>query len=201
MRIAVLRIGNVDNVATNSIRTGLCRIFPDTICVVLEDIMPIPRDAYSSTRKQYNSSSILAKMREFMENRKPERILGITGMDLYASRLNFVFGQAECPGRFAIISLSRLTPEFFGQQSNNHLFHERSLKEAVHEVGHTLGLRHCRNSDCVMFFSSSIIDTDRKGSTFCGNCQDSLSKRIHPTSSGLSFRAPTVNHELRARHS
>jgi len=44
------------------------------------------------------------------------------------------------------------------------------VKEAVHEVGHTLGLAHCTNSSCVMFFSNSILDTDRKKSAFCEKC-------------------------------
>jgi archaemetzincin len=177
LRITILRIGNIDNAVTQSIGNGLSRVFPQATCTVLKDVMPIPQDAHSSNRNQHNSSCILAEMSEFMEDRNAERTLGITEVDLYASHLNFVFGQAECPGRFAIISLSRLNPQFFGQPPNNHLFHERSVKEAVHEIGHTLGLQHCRNSRCVMFFSNSLLDTDRKGSTFCENCQSLLARR------------------------
>jgi len=179
LRIAILRIGTVDKAVIQIVRNGLRKVFPKTVCTVLEEILPIPQDAYSSTRKQYNSSRILAKMSDFVKDRNTERGLGITDIDLYVPNLNFVFGEAECPGRFAIISLSRLKPEFFGQPPNRTLFHERSVKEAVHELGHTLGLHHCRNPKCVMFFSNSLLDTDRKEATFCERCYPLVVKHIY----------------------
>jgi len=178
LRIAILRIGTVDKAVIQVVRNGLHKVFPKTVCTVVEEIMPIPQDAYSSTRKQHNSSRILASMSDLVEDRNTEHVLGITDVDLYVPNLNFVFGEAECPGRFAIISLSRLKPEFSGQPPNRTLFHERSVKEAIHELGHTLGLHHCRYAKCVMFFSNSLLDTDRKGSTFCEKCYPLIVKHI-----------------------
>lgn len=161
-----------------SIQRNLCNVFPEATCRILEYTMPIPQDAYNSSRHQCYSSSILAKIQDYYEKSEADRVLGVTEVDLYVPRLNFVFGEAECPGRTAIISLFRLRPEFYGQSADWNLFMERSAKEAVHEVGHTLGLGHCANSACIMFFSNSILDTDRKKLVFCEKCYSLVAKRL-----------------------
>ncbi|HID92836.1 MAG TPA: hypothetical protein EYP60_01955 [bacterium (Candidatus Stahlbacteria)] len=45
---------------------------------------------------------------------------------------------------------------------------ERVLKEAVHE------LVHCKDPNCVMHLSNSILDTDRKSTNFCSKCKQKL---------------------------
>jgi len=178
MRIAILRVGSVDMDVVESIQRELCDKFPGATCEILEHTMPVPRDAYNASRHQYHSTNILARIQDYVEKFLADRVLGVTEVDLYVPRLNFVFGEAQCPGRNAVISLFRLKPEFYGQPSNRNLFVERSVKEAVHEVGHTLGLGHCHNSACIMFFSNSILDTDRKKLAFCERCYPLVLKRL-----------------------
>jgi len=170
MKLTVLCIGNVDTEAVQHVLHGLSQAFPEVECTLSERVMPIPKEAYNQARHQYHSTRILAKMIEYVEKLSIDTVLGVTAFDLYVPSLNFVFGEAHCPGKLAIISLFRLNPEFYGQSADNQLFYKRAVKEAVHEVGHMLGLVHCKNSSCVMFFSNSILDTDRKKSTFCEKC-------------------------------
>ncbi len=65
----------------------------------------------------------------------------VVDMDIFASGFNFVFGKADITGRRALISLQRLRQEFYGLPKNENLFQERVLKETVHELGHTYGLK------------------------------------------------------------
>ncbi len=130
----------------------------------------IGEDFLNPDRGQYDAWKIVQYYRGILgEN---EYILLITDKDLYAAGLNFVFGLAW--RGVAIISVHRLFPEFYGQQSDRELFKERVLKEVVHEVGHLHGLTHCSDRRCVMAFSNSIIDTDYKMNMPCKRCLTKL---------------------------
>ncbi|HET6437289.1 MAG TPA: peptidase M54, partial [Anaeromyxobacter sp.] len=48
-------------------------------------------------------------------------------------------------------------------------------KEAVHELGHCFGLRHCQSPGCVMGRSSSVHEVDEKGHGLCVDCR----ARVH----------------------
>jgi archaemetzincin len=171
MKIGVLSIGQVDEPVLERIRKGLARAFPKTTCVVVHEKLPLRREAFDEKRRQYSSDVILREVQAYaIKEKELDRVLGVVNADIFVPELNFVFGEAACPGKAALISLWRLKPEFYGDAPDRELFLERAVKEAVHEVGHTLGLRHCSRSSCVMHFSNSIFDTDIKQSLFCEKC-------------------------------
>ena len=140
--------------------------------VSLAALQPTPQAAYQSNRGQYNASMILNAIRPSVWKRGWKR-LGILNVDIFSGGLNFVFGQADLSGATAVISLARLTNEFYGVGHDDGLLVERAVKEAVHEIGHTLGLVHCR-AECVMYFSNSLLDTDKKPGAFCAGCRARL---------------------------
>jgi archaemetzincin len=135
-----------------------------------------PDYALSLRRKQYQAGPILEKLSRF--DAQAERLLGIADLDLFTPGLNFKFGQAQRGGPAAIIALARLHPKFWGQHSNLQLLQERTIKEAVHELGHTYGLEHWNMRTCVMYFSNMLEETDRKSDQFCSQHQAQLSRAL-----------------------
>jgi archaemetzincin len=171
MKIGILPVGQADTAVIIQIKKNLERILPDTTCVIVDEKLPLRETAFDKKRKQYRSHTILTELQAYaVKNPVFHSILGVADADIFVPELNFVFGAAACPGKAALISLWRLRPEFYGDAPNMELFSARAVKEAVHELGHTLGLSHCSCSSCVMHFSNSISDTDIKQSLFCEQC-------------------------------
>lgn len=100
-----------------------------------------------------------------------EWVLGITNLDLSAPNRPFVFGEATVGGCCALVSLARLNdgPEQLAT---------RLFTTLVHELAHVAGLDHCDEPGCVMWPSSTVDDTDRKGNAFCASCTAAFA-RVH----------------------
>jgi archaemetzincin len=168
--IILIPIGRINKELVENLRNDLSKVFNRQIYIGRG--MPEPDYAFNKERNQYFSTAILNTIAEQEEYSNYEKVLGIVDHDLYVPQLNFVFGEAG--RRVAVISITRLKQEFYGLPEDKALFYKRVLTEAVHELGHTYGLSHCRNPLCVMFFSNSIMDTDRKNSEPCPICKNKL---------------------------
>ncbi len=131
---------------------------------------PLPDYGFDQRRGQYQGEAVLDRL-DGLGHSKAERLLGLINVDCFSDSLNFIFGEANLNGRTAFVALPRLRQSFYNLPDDPALFQERVLKEVVHELGHTWGLRHCENPRCVMHFSNNLSDTDAKGVQFCQNCQ------------------------------
>ena len=131
-----------------------------------------PLYALDPVRQQYNSNMILKRL---LDESSPEaiKILGITDVDLFNPIFSFVFGEAQFKGKCAVVSSYRLrgNPEHVLPPGCPPLLN-RLEKEAIHELGHTFGLRHCSDPDCVMKYSVGLACADRKFSFFCPACRE-----------------------------
>ena len=131
------------------------------------------KSAYNPIRDQYLSGRILTLLRTISnQHLNPDTavVLGIVDVDLYAPQRNYLFGEAEYPGRIALVSEYRLRPENSSNPSGVLLLTGRLVKEAIHEVGHCLGLPHCPNETCVMHFAQQLDDVDHKDAALCPHC-------------------------------
>ena len=172
--IALIPIGHVDEEFLNALRPSLEKVIGQRVRIAQR--IALPWDSWNPDRDQHLSSLVLAILAPLSYS--GDRVLGVTDVDIYATGLNFIFGEADYVGRKALISLQRLRQEFYGLPSDEKLFQRRALKEAVHELGHTYGLGHCPDPTCVMYFSNSLSDTDFKEWELCPFCQENVNRIV-----------------------
>ncbi|HJZ85099.1 MAG TPA: archaemetzincin family Zn-dependent metalloprotease [Polyangia bacterium] len=130
--------------------------------------LDVPASARNPKRGQARAEVLLFLLKRV----RPEDslALGLTDIDLYATGLNFVFGLASQRTGVAVVSVARLRdPERAGPTQ------KRVATEAVHEVGHLLGLAHCLADGCAMRFSNTLAEADRKGPDLCPRCSRAVS--------------------------
>ncbi len=181
-KIVLQKIGEVDQVVLTKLKKNLEWIFKEFgvgVEISLESIN-LNASEYVETKQQYDASLILDRLFQIACSKNILRVLGILDKDIYSSYLNFVFGIAMNPIKHysntplvCLISLVRLNEKFYTRPENDSLFELRTMKEAIHELGHTFSLNHCNNF-CIMRFSNHLGDTDEKPAKFCDSCEKKL---------------------------
>jgi archaemetzincin len=136
------------------------------------DVDAAPLDvefALDMMRAQLWSTPVLGRLQE-RNARRGRVILGVTTLDLYVPVLTFVFGEAQLNGPAALISSHRLRESFYGMPDNADTLVGRLLKELLHELGHTQGLRHCLDWRCVMSSAHTVERIDLRQPAYCAPC-------------------------------
>ncbi|MBK7929101.1 MAG: archaemetzincin family Zn-dependent metalloprotease [Bryobacterales bacterium] len=132
-------------------------------------------DLYDPDRRQLRADLLLKKLADGADVGETRR-LGVTAQDLYLPVLTHVFGAGQLTGNCAVVSLYRLREEAYGLPHSQPLLEERLLKEALHELGHTAGLRHCSVWQCVMSCSNGVELVDLKAARYCPHCHSTMQR-------------------------
>jgi archaemetzincin len=167
MKLGIVRVGNPDETLLALVRKSVTKELGAPVAIGGPSFDPA--FARHPERNQHHSTMILEKI---VARSNGEILLGVTDLDLYIPILTFVFGEAQMNGRGAIVSYHRLADEFYGLPPNRELLADRLIKEAIHELGHALGLVHCHEDyRCVMAASHAVEKIDLKGREFCDGCR------------------------------
>ena len=96
-------------------------------------------------------------------------MIGLVTCDLWEGNFNWVYGFASIGDRVGVWSLHR-NGDPHASESARQLCLIRTLKTAVHETGHILGIHHCIAYECCMNGTKSQEENDRKPIEFCPEC-------------------------------
>lgn len=181
----LLPVGKVQVLLLRDLCAAIARSL-DVDCEIVPHVLD-PTPCYHPERQQYHSSEILQRMQALV---LPQdwRLLAIADVDLYIPILKYVFGEAQIGGPCAVVSIHRLRQEFYGVDRDDDLLRQRLLKESVHELGHTLGLRHCQDYRCVMASSHAVEWIDLRETTLCDSCRAQAESKLKASVGELDHR-------------
>jgi len=101
-------------------------------------------------------------------------VIGVTTADISTTKGEHedwgIFGLARISGRVCVVSTHRLRARGAGEER----FLKRLSTVARHEVGHTLGLRHCATVGCIMEDAKGSVATVDRARDLCDACAASL---------------------------
>ncbi|ABC79784.1 MULTISPECIES: archaemetzincin [Anaeromyxobacter] len=129
-----------------------------------------PQYAFNKDRGQYHAPAIVRRLAALRAGAGGVPVLGVVDVDLFLPDAAYVLGDADRDAGAAVYSVSRLGA------ADPALARRRIQVEAVHGVGHLLGLSHCLDFRCAMFLSRDAADSDRKGPGLCASCRTSLAR-------------------------
>lgn len=136
---------------------------------VTSDISDLERQ-----RRQRDAAKIILSAKNILKSsdETPRYALLVTKQDLFANKMNFVFGLANRDLGIGVLSTARLTER--NDELTPSQIKERIFKEAAHEIGHLGGLTHCERDTCLMSFSNTIGEVDQKLPLLCDDCKRKL---------------------------
>jgi archaemetzincin len=139
--------------------------------------IPLSAQEYDDTRRQYKAEMVIERIAAKRDVDRKGKMLGLTTVDIFMPKMNFVYGVTNTVKKVAVLSFARLTVLPGGLHLGFKTVEERAFKESAHEVGHLLGLTHCFEPTCIMSFANSIKEVDDKLPTLCNACSEKLKSR------------------------
>lgn len=168
--INIIPLGNVNSLSIKITKNAL-EEFYGYKCVV-HNSEKLSNDLLSKSGRRYDARKILKKYNS------DKNILIITEKDIITKLRGIeewgILGLGIRPGKVCVVSTYRMN------KGNNNKFHDRLTKVSIHEVGHNLGLDHCKNhSKCLMNDANGTVSKiDSEKIWMCEKCSRQIGRKF-----------------------
>ena len=165
-RIALVPVGPLPRPVVEQVAMRLSRATGASVRVL--PAVAVPPEAVDASRGQAHAALLLNAL-YFRKRPEVEVLLGLTAADLYADGWQYLYGYSQPDGGVAIASVARPWGEmraFAPWRASAAVAH----KVLVHELGHLLGLHHCRQARCAMNTVDHAAELDTLAPRYCPRC-------------------------------
>jgi archaemetzincin len=159
--------------------------------LVVAASQPLPKQAYYPPRQRYRAEKLLDYLQTLLPE-SAERIIGLTSVDISTTKGSIadwgIMGLATIEGRVSVLSSFRCRRKVSRAEQGL----VRFGKVAVHEMGHSLGLDHCKTPGCLMHDGEGSATTVDREYDLCDRCRSTLgrSQRLNPAASAPPWPKP-----------
>jgi archaemetzincin len=140
----------------------------------------VPSSAFDNRRRQYDAA-VLLKHLDGPREAAGQKTIAVTTVDIFVPIFSHVFGEARLGGASALVSTHRLSGD--GLKSDRFRaasdttaagLYLRTVKVALHELGHLFRMPHCEDHRCLMHYSDTLAAIDTTPLQFCRYCRTGI---------------------------
>jgi archaemetzincin len=170
--VAIQPLGSVDPDLVHAVASRIEHRF--AVDVIVLPVRSLPESAFYRPRLRYRGERLV----DWLVGMKPAGVSVILG--LMSSDLSTTKGHVYDWGVMGVGSPSRATGvvstyRLQGDDASEQLVTLRAGQVALHELGHSLGLHHCRVPRCIMNDAKGgIAAVDESSGRFCASCRVKL---------------------------
>ena len=172
--ISIQPLGEFDEQIIDSVAKELSHFFNKKV-LVLKPI-EIPKTFFLPILNQYSADSIIQLLSR-LQNDTIIEIVGVTHNPVFTIKTvtngayynEKIFGLGYQPGNSCVVSDFKFGPP----NGPNHVHRLKTV--IIHEIGHNIGLPHCKEEKCVMSENNgSLSMLDKSESEYCAKCNKIL---------------------------
>jgi predicted Zn-dependent protease len=188
--LSVIPVGKVAAEEVEAALSRVARLIRQPL--ELRSSLPVPQGVEDSTRGQFRTSVLLARLRAMVPQLGTGKLIGpsgvmdekpslradgyvfITDVDLFTAQRDGVFSALLPAKGLAVVSVRRLREAFYRRSADAVKQRTRMVKEIARMALRLQRQPSCADPHCILAASKMFMDVDLKDEKLCRSCSERL---------------------------